>query len=87
MVFLFVRERIHGQMAGVTPVNGRITTCMDSECILGQMEEGMKENTSMTRNMDSANTYGLMAGSILGIGISVSNMGKGGMSYQMDRNE
>ena len=62
--FLCGRELIHGRTAGATQVNGRTITCMDSECIPGQMAEGMKVSILMTRNMASASTSGLMAGSI-----------------------
>ena len=51
-------------MVEVTLGNGRIIICTDSESIPGKMAEGMKENTSMTRNMASENMYGQMAGSI-----------------------
>jgi MORN repeat len=62
--FLCGRELILGLMAGAIRVNGRTITCMDSEYIPGQMAEGMKVSISMTRNMASASTSGLMAGSI-----------------------
>lgn len=63
-VFVFVRELILGRMGGATRVNGRIIICMVSECIHGLMAEGMKESTSMIRNMASENTSGQMVGSI-----------------------
>ena len=62
--FLFGRELIHGPTAGVTRVNGRTITCMDSEYIPGQMAEGMKVSISMTRNMALGSTSGLMADNI-----------------------
>lgn len=51
-------------MAGAIRVNGRTITCMDSEFIPGQMAEGMKVSISMTRNMASGSTSGLMADNI-----------------------
>jgi len=62
--FTNIRVPIHGPMAEVTLVNGRIIICMDLEYIPGPMEDAMKENISMIRNTGSESTSGPMVGNI-----------------------
>ena len=46
---------------------------MEKECILGKMEENMKETISMIKNMDLASMFGLMVEDMRVIGLMESN--------------
>ena len=67
-------EHISGLMGVNTQVIGLITKCMVPESILGKMEEDIKDNTNLIRNMDLVNIHGLTEDNMLENGLIASAM-------------
>ena len=63
-------------MAGNIAVSGKAIKCMAEECSLGLMVANMKENTHLTKKKDKVVFAGLMGGSMTGVGLMESRMGK-----------
>ena len=55
-------------------VSGKPIIWKDMVCIYGMMEESMKENTKMTKNMDMVSINGLMVDNTMVIGLKENNM-------------
>ena len=80
---LKVMAPTHGLTVDSTLGPGRITTCMGTECIPGEMAGDMKDTTRWTRNTGMESTLGLTADGMKAIGSTASNMARASTYYQM----
>ena len=71
---LMVSEPINGVMAKLTQVNGGQIKCMVKAYYNGQMEDHIKENFKMTKDMGLVNSHGMMEGNTLESGLLGSSM-------------
>lgn len=76
---------IIGQMEEYIKDNGKITKCMESAIINGQMVDLIKVNMWMTKNKVVVNTLGRMEDIMMVIGRTENNMEEVNMYYLMVR--
>ncbi len=60
--------------------SGRTTRCMEMVSLNGLMEENMKATMSMTKNMESELSFGLMDADIRDLGRMVNSMAEGNIT-------
>jgi len=69
IIIYMVMVHINGQMEGSIQVFGKKIKCMEMEVLVGQMEENMKVNMSMTKKKGKEFSLGTMVVCTLDIGL------------------
>ena len=74
------RASTPGSMAANTRENGARTKCMEKDCSCGPMVESISDSTSTTRNVVTANLYGLISEATVENGLMANNTEKAPIS-------